>query len=665
VSVLEGRRWKVFRRIALHVLRVFPDQAEALTAARLTDRSLFEDDGLRHEYVLLLRDRFARLTPEDQAEILGWIEDGPEVDEEKQWRESQTGRQPSEEEVARYREIRQRDWLARIGSEGLPAKWRERYRELVEKYGEPEHPEFPVYTKVSWVGPKSPKTTDELKAMSVTEIVKFLKTWRPPQNIWREPEDPARFAAEAPAFQGLDPTYVRALFSGLCDALKKDRDFDWDPVLTLCEWALSQPREIPGRRVQRMEADPHWGWTRQAIATLLSAGFEGRRNAIPIDFRQRVWAILKPLTDDPDPTPEDERRSGGSNMDPATFSINTTRGMAMHAVIRYALWVRRRLEKEPGAEERLKRGFHEMSEVREVLEAHLDPTRDPSLAIRAVYGQWFPWLVLLDPEWARTHAAVIFPQDQKNEAFFEAAWNTYVTFCRPYDNVWEVLRPYYPLAVDRIGIRRDDTRRLADPDEKLAEHLAAFYWRGKLSLDDPLFTAFWERAPDAVRAHALTFVGRSLEQTEGQIESRILDRLMQLWEKRLAAAKEAQQSSEFEKEIAAFGWWFVSAKFDVEWSLKQLHAALKLVCKTEPAHMVLKRLANMAKTEPLLSVNCLRLIAEGDREGWEIYSSREHVRGILQEGLQDPCAKREAEGTIHYLGSRGFLDFKDLLQGGT
>lgn len=673
VDVLEGRCWKVLRRIALHVLRVFSDQAYTLAAARLMDQSLFDDVGLRHEYVLLLREHFPHLRPKDQAKILEWVEEGPE-----QLRESETSRQPSEEEVARYREIWQRDRLAWIGPENLPAKWRGYYNQLVEKHGEPEHPEFPVYMESGWIGPTSPKTADELKSMSVTEIVEFLKTWKPPTDNWWRPspeglgrelesiiaEDPERFAGEASAFKGLDPTYVRALFSGLRDALKKDRAFDWEPVLTLCEWVLSQPREIPGRRVQKMEADPDWGWTRKAIADLFSAGLESRRNAIPIDFRKRMWAILRPLTDDPDPRPEHEQCYGGSNMDPLTFSINTTRGMAMHAVIRYALWVRRYQENEPGAEERFKRGFDEMPEVREVLEAHLAPAREPSLAIRAVYGQWFPWLVLLDPEWARTNAAAIFPlpQDQESEAFFEAAWNTYVTFCRPYDNVWEILQTCYHLAVDRIGIRRDDTRWLADPDEKLAEHLMVFYWRGKLPLDDPLFTAFWDKAPDAVRAHALTFVGRSLEQTEGQIESGILDRLMQLWEKRISAATEAQQPSEFEKEIAAFGWWFVSAKFDVEWSLRQLYEVLKLVRKTEPPHIVLERLAETTKTEPLLSVKCLRLIAEGDREGWEIYSSREHVRGVLQQGMQDPNTRQEAEGAIHYLGRRGFLDFRDLLQ---
>ncbi|MBX6764609.1 MAG: hypothetical protein IRY88_13155 [Rubrobacteraceae bacterium] len=675
VNALEGRRWKVFRRIALHVLRRFPDQAEALAAARMTDRSLFEDVGLRHEYVLLLQDRFPHLSPKDQAKILRWIEDGPEVDRRKQRWEEKMGRKPSEEDVARFREIWQRDWLARIGPESLPDRWRECYRELVETYGEPEHPEFPVYTEGGWVGPTSPKTAEELKAMSVTEIVKFLRTWTPPENVFREPsreglgrvlssvvaEDPGRFATEATAFQGLDPTYVRAVVSGFGDAVKQGRAFDWGPVLDLCDTVLSQPREIKGRQVREMEADPDWGWTRKAIAALLSAGFEDRPGGMPIGLRERAWAILKALTEDPDPTPEHEQRYGASNMDPATLSINTTRGEAMHAVVHYALWVRRHLEKEPRSERRPQKGFGQMPEVREVLEAHLDPAREPSLAIRSVYGQWFPWLLLLDPDWARANAARIFPRDKASEAFFEAAWNTYIAFCRPYDNVLEVLRPFYRVAVDRIGGQRDDTRWLADPDEKLAEHLIVFYWRGKLVLDDSLLVDFWNKASDDLRAHAIAFAGRALKQTKEDIPAAVMNRLKELWERRLAAAKKAQRPSDFEKEIAAFGWWFVSGKFDAEWVIMQLVEALQIVGKAEPDHMVVEKLAEIVETYPLEAVKSLKVIVEGDREGWGIYGWREYVSEILRVTLQDVTAKEKAEDLIQYLGSRGYFEFRNLL----
>jgi hypothetical protein len=114
-------------------------------------------------------------------------------------------------------------------------------------------------------------------------------------------------------------------------------------------------------------------------------------------------------------------------MDPATLSINTTRGQAMHAAVRYALWVRRHIEKTPEGKERIAHGFKEMAEVREVLEAHLDPTLDPSLAIRSVYGQWFPWLVLLDPQWASAHVPNIFPQNKPLRDLRDAAWDTSVS----------------------------------------------------------------------------------------------------------------------------------------------------------------------------------------------------------------------------------------------
>lgn len=653
IDTLESKHWKVFRRIALHILRVFLDQALDLAAERLTNRVLFDDVYLEHEYTLLLRECFPRLSRKDQEKILGWVQGGPlNLQEWKQWQERETDQQLSEEEVLQYCETWQRDWLARIGPEVLPEKWRKRYQQLVEKYGESEYSESLRY------GLQSPKSAEELKAMSISEIVEFLKTWKPPEDPISGPspeglgrvlpsivaEDPGRFAVEAERFKGLDPTYIRAILSGLTKSLRQGRTFDWEPVLKLCEWVLSQPREIPGRKVHLIGADPDWSWTRKAIADLLSTGLW----TIPIDLREKIWKILKPLTDDLDPTPEEEQGYSGSSMDPFNFSLNTIRGVAMHAVIKYAIWVKKHTQNQSAG------GFSQMPEVSEVLEAHLDPIREPSLAIRAVYGYWFPWLVFLDEEWARTHAEKIFPQDEKNKDLFEAAWNAYIIHPYTYDNVFEILRPFYLLAINRI---KDNE----SPDKKLAEHLMVFYRMGRLSLDDPLLINFWEKAPDNLRAHALAFIREDLERTKGDIPTEILDRLKKLWEKRFTAAKEAQRPSDFEKEIAAFGWWFVSGKFHVDWALDQLLASLELVGKIEPTELVLETLAKVAETHTLKSVKCLDLIVKSDREGWKICAGEEHIRRILQLGMKDPTTKQQAERIIHYLGSLGFLDFKNLL----
>lgn len=673
---LECRPWKIFRRIALHLLQVFQEQAGSLAARWLTDHALFQDLGHCYEYVMLLRARFRYLAPHEQAEILSWIDAGPDIDEFKRRQEAVTGLPPSDEEIIQYREMWQRNWLARIGPENIPGEWRERYKQLVRKYGEPEHIDFLVYRESRWVGPKSPKSADELKAMPIEEIVKFLNTWEPPEGVFSEPspeglgsvlsylvaEDPASFAREAKLFQGLDPTYVRAVLDGFKDALKQGKAFDWGQVLELCLWVMSKPREIPGRRAKRIQADPDWGWTRWVITDLLSDGLDDTPRSIPIYFREKVWSILKSLTEDPDPTPEHEERYGGSNMDPATLAINTVRGKAMHSVVRYALWVRRHMEGQIDADELPCRSFDEMPEVREVLDDHLDEEKDPSLAIRAVYGEWFPWLVLLDPEWARNNLDRIFPIRQGKEAFFAASWNAYITFCRPYDFVLDILRGRYHYAVARIGCRCEYSPGLAEPDEKLAEHLMIFYWRGKLSLDDPLLIAFWEKAPDMLRAHSLQFIGLALEQTPGDISAEILNRLKQLWESRLHTAKKAPQALDFKNEIGAFGWWFVSEKFDMDWAIAQLLESLLLVRQTKPNHMVLEHLLKTVETHPLESVQCLRIIAEGDREGWAISVNRDNIRKILEVALRNPSAREEAERTIHYLGSQGFLEYRNLLQ---
>lgn len=681
VRELEGRRppWHVFQRLALHLLRMFPDSAGTLVAKRLVSRRRFDEAGLWHEYALLARDRFGNLSKPEQAKILSWIDEGPAPEKfEARGEEHIAGKPPTQQDSERYANAWRLRHLALL-REALPPGWRRRYKRLVTELGEPEHPEFVSYTR-SWVGPTSPRGAKELGSMRVEEILSFLRSWQPSgeqmspsrEGLGRQlaavvASDPERFVAQASQFQGLDPTYVRALFSGLRDAAKEKRAFPWPPVLELCLWVVQQPREIPGSRSQYRDLDPGWVWTRKTIADLLTAGFEKGAAEIPFDLRTSAWAVLRPVTDDPDPTPKDEARLGGSNMDPATLSINTTRGEAMHAVVRYALWVRRHIENRPEGKIRVARGFSEMSEVREVLDAHLEPARDSSLAIRAVYGQWFPWLVMLDANWAGSSVPRIFPVDESLRDLYDAAWETYITFCDPYDTVFEVLQQEYGRALGRIGAPRRERQRLSDPEQRLGEHFMSFYWRGKLDLDDPggLLARFYANAPDALRAHALKFAGRSLHGTKDQVASEILDRLQMLWDRRLSAARTAASPLSHVGELAAFGWWFASAKFDDTWATTQLAEVLKLAGKVEPDHLVVERLAAIAAEMPRQAVECLGLMIEGDTEARAIYAGREHARTILATAIQgtDSEAQRAAVDLVHRMGARGHLEFRDVLPG--
>lgn len=676
---LEGRGWDIFRRIALHLLRRFPhlEEARPLIAERLDNRERLCNIAEQHEYALLLRDQFHQLKEEHRAKILEAIDTGFEPEGYARGFEAFHGRAPTEEDVAAARDHWRLRRLSFIG-DSLPVKWKKQYEALVATHGAPEHAEFPIHPAVRWVGVTSPKTDDELSSMTVEELTDYLREWRPAGGF----DMPSReglsrgiaaqiharadeFARNANRFVGLDPTYVRAIFEGLAKAAGEKLTFEWPAVLRLARWVVDQPREIPGREKRRPddEVDPDWGWTRKAIARLLGIGFESQTAALPAEFRALAWEILRPITDDPEPTPEYEGRYGGSNMDPLTLSINTTRGEAMHAVVRYCLWIRRQIEAAADAENRLRRGFDEMPEAREVLDAHLDPARDPSVAIRAVYGQWLPWLALIDEAWVSMSLSRIFPEDPNLLALREAVWDTYIVVNRAYTSLLELLHDQYGWAIDRMGSESRIKSHLGDPDTAVASHLMAYYWQRKLDLDDPdgLLARFYAKAPDSIRGHAIDFIGRSLASTP-DTPQRVADRLRRLWERRLAEASAADR-----EEMAAFGWWFISERFEDEWLLTNLREALRKAGKVEPAHKVVERLAQIASSFPLAAVECLGHMVRGDKEGWGVQTWRDDVKAILATALASaaPEARKAARVLTHELGARGHWQFRELLNGET
>jgi hypothetical protein len=677
VNVIESYGGSIYRRIALHLFRLFPDTARSQIKERLLDKKQFDDVSLQHEYVLLLQSEFGKLTSDDQKEILTWIENGPDLVSTEKGQTDSNRKERVSEESGSYVRRWQLERLAPL-RDVLPEEWKKRYEEGVREFGQPKHPEFAAYI-TSGSGPTSPKTATELSSMSVEAIVDFLANWQPPKDLWdQSPEvlgrelasavalEPQRFAEQIERFKNTGlytATYVRNVLRGVWEGTAQKRQFSWPPVLELCDWIVHQPREIAVEQSGHLDHDPHWGWTRKTIAELLERGFQEGPNEISLNLRQQAWNVLEPITDDSEPTPDYEEKYGGSNMNPATMSINTARGEAMHAVFLYGLWIRRHIEKEPDAKTRLNRGFAEMHEVRQVLDTHL--VKDPSLAIRSVYGRFFPWLYLLDPDWAQTNIAKIFPTEASLRPLYDAAWNTYIVFCQPFNDVFEVLKPVYAHAINQLGNQTGKKSQAYDPDHHLATHLANFYWRGKIALQDEggLLELFWLKAPPELRGYLFEHVGRSLSNTRDEIPIEIIDRLKHLWENRLARAKASSHPEQHKDELAAFGWYFIAGKFNDEWELDQLKEVLKLVNKIEDPKFVVDRLALLASAHPAASVECLRLIIRSELKSWEIYSWRKQAKEILQVAIQseDPNARATGIDLVHRLGAMGYLEFRNVL----
>jgi hypothetical protein len=374
---LEEREWHVFRRLAFHLVRLYGDGSPGLANRYLADQKAFGNPPLHHEYVYLAKERFSELDSETQDLILGWVVAGPDPVRFAKGHQEWTGREVAVGEYEGFKIRWQQRWLGQL-SPVLPPKWKNHFKAQLAT--------APVISDevesediATWVGPKSPRPKSDLESMSFSALVKFLKEWTPsgeweapsPEGLGRElsliiAAEPQKYAPDAEDFRALDPTYVRAIVSGFREAAKQNKQFGWPSLLKLCGWVVLQ--ETPPSATKRshlMESDPSWEWSRKAVAELLAEGFDEGTAEIPFENRSIVWGILFHLTGDPNPTIEEEKKYASSNMDPSTIAINTTRGEALHAAIRYAEWVQRHL----GFDGKLSMQY--MPEVRDVLEAHL------------------------------------------------------------------------------------------------------------------------------------------------------------------------------------------------------------------------------------------------------------------------------------------------------
>jgi hypothetical protein len=674
VSILEVRRWLIFKRMALHLLRFAPDQAGSLISERLTNRANFDERGLWHEYTLLLRDQFNNLREEQSRQILGWIDEGPSLNVVKEQLEQFDGVRRTDEEVEKSEKSRKLRRLAPL-REVLPKDWKKRYDEWVKDTEEPEAAEYINPYSQERYSSWSPERTEVLESKTIKEVITFLAdqqrpgddpTTHPPEGLATEiaslvAANPGGFAKKAGNFRSLNPIYARSFLSGMINAVTQSQPFDWRPVFTLCRCVLRRTKEISQHRSELIDQDKNWMEAKPVIARLLLAGFKQGAAEIPFALRNSAWNLLKPYTDDTQPTPADEEQEG-TERDFATYAITTVRGEAMHTVMHYALWVQRHIKAKSNGENRAASSFDELPEVQKTLEYHLDPRHDPSLAIRSFYGQWLPNLIKLDQSWVKENLSKIFPADEGSRDLLNAAWGAYIRSWDVYNDIFEVLRDEYGRAIERIGEEKDDGQHSHTLDQILSHHLMRAYSYGKLDLDDPegLLARFYAKAPDRLCGHALWHIGYAFRELKDDVHPVVLQRFQILWQKRLCVARSAPESHM--KEMTAFGHLFYSEKFDDAWAIAELKNALEISKWAEPDLFVVQRLAKFASDYAEIAIKCLGYMVEGAKDEWALSSWGLPIRTIILAARQsDEVSRQTAFELVNRLAARDHTEFMDLL----
>lgn len=676
---IKNQNFCVFQRLEMYLLNHFPEGQNKRLSEIFTNKELFCNTGIRREYQMLIADQFKDLDEKVQEQYLKWVEEKPDLEKRKKEYESLLGKTVAVKDVLGewHREKLQR--LAGL-KEALPPEWKKEYEQLVEECGsEPEIAPIVRMGPASFFVYKSPKKANELREMSMEQVVDFLKRWGPPKEWHPEKECPdglgreldivvkediGKYARSAKLFIGVGPTYVRHLIMDFWGACREGEEFDWGPVLELCEFITQQPLEL---KPQRNEQDNDWSGAQGAVADLISEALSTEQRGIPFELREIVWRCLRRLSDSPDPELEREERYMKDNerYDPINLAINSTRGKTMEAVVSYGLWVR----SNSGRGNKVISNFEGLEEVRAVLNAHLDIEREPTTAIRAIYGQLFPQLTLLGQKWASEKVNDIFPSGESGkEKFWDAAWTTYIQFCNVYDNIFLLLRDKYEWALGQVGSKRQKGSSYDNPNLRLATHFVIEYARGVLERGDGLWKRFWSLGTVEMRKEAVRFVGRLAMREKKDVPVTVIERFKMLLEDRLKVAEEAKkkQKSMFSDELFEYGWWFESAQFEDEWLLAQLERVLKLTGgKIDWEEKVVERLEELFEQYGIRVMKCLKGIVNGDSDGWGMIGYQDTLKKMLERGKKnsDREIREETFDFIEYLGAVGYQQFREMSDG--
>jgi hypothetical protein len=662
-KLLLKKRFKVFERIELEIITKHLDFSGSAIADRLTDKATFDDFGLRYEYNALSQAAFGLLDAPRQNQILQWIDEGSDGVRLLE-------RGYSQEEAGAIIDNWRLERLAPI-NQFLPKEWKERYETLKEKFGEPEPGRRARVRGGAYaLGSKSPKPTEEMEGMSVESVINFLKTWRPENEPAFFPfspseeglgavltaivaKNPSEFSSQIAALKDADPTYVRGAIQGFESAIRSKSAFDWNNVLGLCSWVITQPIKIPDRTGDHWTKDPDWGWTRQAIVSFIENGLKEKE--IPFSLRQQVWSVISSLAEADVSDDVAYNDPDSLSKDIWSYSVNRTEARATRVAIQYIEWCRNNL-----AQPRF--SLADVPEVEALMSSDLDPEKQPSLDIRLVYGEFLPFLINVDREWVEKNKSRIFPGEAEKRPLRDVAWVAYLVANYAYDAAFDVLFSFYLDAVrNELGTPRQvgSGHMMYNPDENLVHHLMQLYWRGRIDLaENGILDEFLRRASDELLGTMVTYLGRSLKDTNEKLEDGAKDRLKALWTRSLVSS----DAPVHKREMSAYGWWFNSYHFEDDWSLEQFYKSLQLSKgATEPKIGTLERLAKLAGRFPALVIACTQLIINADFENVVLWT--DDLKTILKTALKsgNNGTTRIARDIIQSLGVRGYHEYRVLL----
>lgn len=652
IEILKKHHVGLFKRIEIYIYLKTPNPFTKEIEEILTDPEVITSYNLRREYLPLLGKEFVNLSEISQQKIIQTISDGPDLEKPDGMPEERFDRMNEDWKALYFSQIK----------DFLPRDEESFYSRVVEKYGEPKDSDGEVH---SWEGGQSPISSEDLNKKEPDDVLKYLMGYKPPEDPFHRyssgglgmvfagvvSENPTKYISLSSEFVRLKtrPIFVYHFVNGLNTAVKNGKCFEWEAVINLFYEIVCNENAVD-QSSPANEDEQDWKSVLRTISDFLGRALGQDTCDIPVTLREKAWEIISTLAENPEPTPEYEKRDGEGGLDPMTLAINTIRGEAMHGVINYGLWL---------ARNNVSTGENKMpKELSSLLDTHLDINKDPSLAVRSVYGWRLPNLFYLNKQWLEKNKEKIF--DKKNLEYLRAAWEGYLAN-NVLKEVVHILKQEYLDFISYLGtFEKREGFRTTDADQRFPQHIMVIHVNDQEHEHDDLIKEFFSSSPVSAKAEGINFAGRVvLREIENFSDSgEVKQKLSKLWRERLDASAD-------QEELKEFGWWFKSSPIGDKETLDQMIKTLELTNgNIDVPYEIIEKLVDMTNEYPVEAIKILDMLAHSDQETHEISYKKEEYRQIIKKvkETENIEAIGLANTLINYLGSRGFTqEFRDLL----
>ena len=531
-------------------------------------------------------------------------------------------------------------WLSAIKDHG--DREAELYTENVEiAETEPDHPDFSSYMSVGWGGRESPKTLEELQALSIDELVQELENYKDPGGFdgpgleglvkvlkQLAKIEPLNFYLNLNKFINLDLAYIYEIIEAYRDLWAEKAKLPWDEIwgklLDFCSIIIAQDRFWdPENSKQREAFVATRYWIVNSIGRLIEAGTKSDEHAfneVHLSDAEKILAFLlnKEVGD-----------GYKEDSDAVSISINSPRGHCLEALINLTLRSCRIAHKNNSKD-------HDgiWAHFQHYYDSELDraDSENPEYEFATLVTNHLPNFLYMSKKWTLENLSRIF--DQNHYLKWLCAMQGYSYVGTIYPEIYNYLRKHGDL------LKALDDENIRDRvEEKAIQNIAIAYISDFESFekDNNLINVLITRNDQKEISHLIWFIWT----LETKVDDKLKNKIYELWPK---IQQNIDLSTKEGRRMASqLCYWAVFVEQIDEERRQLLLAIAPFSDESHNSYELLKSISEISKTQPFEAHEIWMKMLEGSTPDYPEEAVRKLFTNLLKKGPEGLQKARAAE----------------------